>query len=173
MKVREEIDALTTMGLDSLRFLAVPRVIAAVAMTPLLAVFANLFGLIGGAVVMLSLGFTLTTYVNQILLSIDVGDLLGGLFKSVVFGMIVAAIGCLRGLQTKTARVRWESRPRAPWSVGSCSLRSSMASSPSSITISASETRAAMSQDQRPIIRVEHFTAAYERAVIIDDVSLK
>ncbi len=102
MKVREEIDALTTMGLDPLRFLAVPRVIAAVAMTPLLAVFANLFGLIGGAVVMLSLGFTLTTYVNQILLSTGVGDLLGGLFKSVVFGMIVAAIGCLRGLQTRT-----------------------------------------------------------------------
>lgn len=102
MKVREEIDALTTMGLDPLRFLAVPRVIAAVAMTPLLAVFANLFGLIGGAVVMLSLGFTLTTYVNQILLSADVGDLLGGLFKSVVFGLVVAAIGCLRGLQTKT-----------------------------------------------------------------------
>ena len=102
MKVREEIDALTTMGIDPLRFLAVPRVIAAVAMTPLLAVFANLFGLIGGAVVMLSLGFTLTTYVNQILLSTNVGDLLGGLFKSVVFGLIVAAIGCLRGLQTKT-----------------------------------------------------------------------
>ncbi len=102
MKVREEIDALTTMGLDPLRFLAVPRVIAAVSMTPLLAVFANLFGLIGGAVVMLSLGFTLTTYVNQILLAIHLGDLLGGLFKSVVFGMLVAAIGCLRGLQTKT-----------------------------------------------------------------------
>jgi phospholipid/cholesterol/gamma-HCH transport system permease protein len=102
MKVREEIDALTTMGLDPLRFLAVPRVIAVVAMTPLLVVFANLFGLIGGAVVMLSLGFTLTTYVNQILASADAGDLFGGLFKSVAFGLVVAAIGCLRGLQTKT-----------------------------------------------------------------------
>lgn len=102
MKVREEIDALTTMGLDPLRFLAVPRVIAAVAMTPLLAVFANLFGLIGGAVVMRSLGFTFTTYVNQILLVTHLGDLLGGLLKSVVFGLLVAAIGCLRGLQTKT-----------------------------------------------------------------------
>ena len=102
MRVREEIDALTTMGLDPLRFLAVPRVLAAVAMTPLLTVFANLFGLIGGAVVMLSLGFTVTTYVNQILLGIHLGDLLGGLFKSVVFGLLVAAIGCLRGLQTKT-----------------------------------------------------------------------
>ena len=102
MKVREEIDALTTMGLDPLRFLAVPRVLAAVAMTPLLTVFANLFGLIGGAVVMISLGFTVTTYVNQILLGIHLGDLLGGLFKSVVFGLLVAAIGCLRGLQTKT-----------------------------------------------------------------------
>lgn len=102
MKVREEIDALTTMGLDPLRFLAVPRVIAAVSMTPLLAVFANLSGLIGGAVVMRSLGFTLTTYANQILLATHLGDLLGGLFKSVVFGMLVAAIGCLRGLQTQT-----------------------------------------------------------------------
>jgi phospholipid/cholesterol/gamma-HCH transport system permease protein len=57
MKVSEEIDALTTMGLEPVRFLVVPRVIAAVAMTPLLSVFAGLLGLIGGAVVMLSLGF--------------------------------------------------------------------------------------------------------------------
>lgn len=102
MKVREEIDALTTMGLDPVRFLAVPRVIAAVAMTPLLAVFANLFGLIGGAIVMLSLGFTLQTYVNQILTSAHLSDLFGGLLKASVFGIVVAGVGCLRGLQTKT-----------------------------------------------------------------------
>jgi len=102
MKVREEIDALTTMGLEPVRFLVVPRVLAAVTMTPLLAVFANLFGLIGGAVVMRSLGFPLVTYVNQILSALTVGDLLGGLFKSLVYGIVVAGIGCLRGLQTKT-----------------------------------------------------------------------
>ena len=103
MKVREEIDALTTMGLEPVRFLVVPRVLAAVTMTPLLAMFANLFGLIGGAVVMQSLGFPLVTYVNQILSAVTVGDLLGGLFKSLIYGIVVAGIGCLRGLQTTSS----------------------------------------------------------------------
>jgi phospholipid/cholesterol/gamma-HCH transport system permease protein len=102
MKVREEIDALSTMGLEPVRFLVLPRVLAAVAMTPLLTVFANLFGLIGGAIVMRSLGYPLITYVNQILSAVTVGDLLGGLIKSLAYGIVVAAIGCLRGLQAKT-----------------------------------------------------------------------
>lgn len=100
MKVREEIDALTTMGLEPVRFLVVPRVVAAVSMTPILSVFANLFGLIGGALVMVSLGFPLVTYINQILSAVTVGDFLGGLIKSFVYGIVVAGIGCLRGLQT-------------------------------------------------------------------------
>lgn len=102
MKVREEIDALTTMGLEPVRFLVVPRVVAAVSMTPILSVFATLFGLIGGALVMVSLGFPLVTYINQILSAVTVGDFLGGLVKSLVYGIVVAGIGCLRGLQTKT-----------------------------------------------------------------------
>jgi phospholipid/cholesterol/gamma-HCH transport system permease protein len=102
MKVSEELDALTTMGLEPVGFLVVPRVIAAVAMTPLLAVFAGLLGLVGGAVVMLSLGFPLVTYLIQVKSAVAVGDLLGGLGKSFVFGIVVAAIGCLRGLQTKS-----------------------------------------------------------------------
>lgn len=102
MKVSEELDALTTMGLEPVRFLVVPRVIAAVAMTPLLAVFAALLGLIGGAVVMLSLGFPLVTYIIQIKSAVTIGDLIGGVGKSFVFGIVVAAIGCLRGLQTKS-----------------------------------------------------------------------
>jgi phospholipid/cholesterol/gamma-HCH transport system permease protein len=100
MKVREEIDALVTMGLEPVRFLVVPRVLAAVSVTPILSVFANLFGLIGGAIVMVSLGFPLITYINQILSAVTVGDFLGGLVKSVVYGIVVAGIGCLRGLQT-------------------------------------------------------------------------
>lgn len=102
MKVREEIDALTTMGLDSVRFLVVPRVLAAVTMTPLLTIFANLFGLIGGAVVMVSLGYPLVTYGNQLQSAVQIRDLIGGLSKSLVFGMVVAGVGCLRGLQTTT-----------------------------------------------------------------------
>ena len=102
MKVREEIDALRTMGLEPVRFLVLPRVIAAVAMIPVLSVFANLFGLMGGAIVMRSLGYPLVTYVNQVLSAVTVGDLMGGLLKSFVYGIVVAAVGCLRGLETKT-----------------------------------------------------------------------
>src|SRR5574337_664716 len=102
MKVREEIDALLTMGLEPVRFLVLPRVIASVAMIPVLTVFANLFGLMGGAIVMRSLGYPLVTYVNQVLSDVTVGDLMGGLLKSFVYGIVVAAIGCLRGLETKT-----------------------------------------------------------------------
>lgn len=102
MKVREEIDALKTMGLDPVRFLIVPRVVAAVAMTPLLTVFADLIGLLGGAVVMRSLGFPLITYFHQVQYAVSYGSLIGGLVKAFVFGILVAGIGCQRGLQTKT-----------------------------------------------------------------------
>jgi phospholipid/cholesterol/gamma-HCH transport system permease protein len=102
MKVREEIDALKTMGLDPVRFLIVTRVVAAVCMTPLLTIFADLIGLIGGAVVMLSLGFPLVTYFHQVQYAVTYGSLVGGLLKAFVFGILVAGIGCLRGLQTKT-----------------------------------------------------------------------
>jgi phospholipid/cholesterol/gamma-HCH transport system permease protein len=102
MKVKEEIDALTTMGLEPVRFLVLPRVLGTVVVTPLLTAFANLFGLIGGAAVMGSLGFPLITYVNQIQSAVTVSDLLGGLLKSLAYGIVVAAIGCLRGLQTTT-----------------------------------------------------------------------
>jgi phospholipid/cholesterol/gamma-HCH transport system permease protein len=102
MKVREEIDALKTMGLDPVRFLIVPRVVAAVTMTPLLTVFADLVGLLGGAVVMRSLGFPLITYFHQVQYAVSYGSLVGGLVKAFVFGILVAGIGCQRGLQTKT-----------------------------------------------------------------------
>ncbi len=103
MKVREEIDALKTMGLDPVRFLIVTRVIAAVCMTPLLTIFADLCGLMGGSVVMLSLGFPLITYFHQLQYAVSYGSLVGGLVKAFSFGILVAGIGCLRGLQTQSA----------------------------------------------------------------------
>ena len=102
MKVREEIDALKTMGLDPVRFLIVPRVVAAVCMTPLLTIFADLVGLMGGSVVMLSLGFPLITYFHQVQYAVTYGSLVGGLVKAFVFGILIAGIGCLRGLQART-----------------------------------------------------------------------
>lgn len=102
MKVKEEVDALTTMGLEPVRFLIAPRVVAAVFVTPLLVIFSNLFALLGCAVVMKSLGFTMVTYVNRVQAAIGLTDLFGGLVKSVFFGLLVAAIGCLRGMQTSS-----------------------------------------------------------------------
>lgn len=100
MKVNEEIDALTTMGLAPVRFLVVPRVLAAVAVIPALAMLTNLAGLLGGAVVFRSLGFPLVTYVTRVSDAVTVGDVVGGLVKAMVFGVIVAGVGCLRGLET-------------------------------------------------------------------------
>ena len=102
MKINEEIDALTTMGLDPVRFLVVPRVIAAVFVMPFLTMFNNVFGLIGCGLVMISIGFAPVAVINQIREAADLVDLFGGLVKTLVFGMLIAGIGCLRGLQTGT-----------------------------------------------------------------------
>ncbi|MBN1586519.1 MAG: MlaE family lipid ABC transporter permease subunit [Candidatus Omnitrophica bacterium] len=101
MKINEEVDALNTMGVDSLRFLVLPRVIAAVVMMPLLTLFANVAGLIGGLVVFLSMGYPFITYVNQLSAMLKASDLWGGLIKALVFAVLVASAGCLRGLETR------------------------------------------------------------------------
>jgi phospholipid/cholesterol/gamma-HCH transport system permease protein len=100
MKVNEEIDALTTMGLEPVRFLVVPRVLAAVAVVPALTLVINLAALLGGLVVFVQLGFPPVTFANRVLASVTMGDFLGGMGKAMVFGVLVAAIGCLRGIQT-------------------------------------------------------------------------
>lgn len=100
MKVNEEVDALSTMGLEPVRFLVVPRVLAAVAVVPALTVLTSGFALIGGLVVFVQLGFPPITFFNRILESVTLSDVVGGFAKALVFGVIVAAVGCLRGLQT-------------------------------------------------------------------------
>ncbi|MCX7048924.1 MAG: ABC transporter permease [Candidatus Sumerlaeota bacterium] len=102
MKINEEIDALRTMALDPARFLVVPRILAALVITPVLTVFADIFGIFGGALVMLMLGQPLVTYMNHVTMAITVGDFIGGVSKTVVYGLLVAGIGCLRGLRTGT-----------------------------------------------------------------------
>jgi phospholipid/cholesterol/gamma-HCH transport system permease protein len=99
MKVNEELDALDTMGLDPVNFLVVPKVIAALFMLPLLTVFGNLFGILGGLVVMLSMGFTVQTYINQITASGTYTMLLAGLFKTLFFAVLIAGVGCLSGMR--------------------------------------------------------------------------
>lgn len=101
MKVNEEISALTTMGLDPVRFLVVPRLLAALIVTPLLTIFADLVGLIGGALTMLSFSIPTTTYFNELSGWVDTGDFLSGWVKSFVFGLLIAGIGCMKGLDTR------------------------------------------------------------------------
>lgn len=99
MKVNEELDALNTMGLDPVSFLVVPKVLAAIVMLPLLTIFGNLFGLIGGLVVILSLGYTFSTYMNEITASGTYVMLLAGLFKTLFFAVLIAGVGCLAGMR--------------------------------------------------------------------------
>jgi phospholipid/cholesterol/gamma-HCH transport system permease protein len=105
MKVNEEIDALTTMGLGPVRFLVVPRILAGILVSPLLTIYFNLVSLVGAAVVVLSFGYPLVTYTNQALHALSMTAILGGLVKSLVFGVIVAAVGCQRGLSTGTGAI--------------------------------------------------------------------
>ena len=100
MKVNEELAALTTMGLSPTRFLAVPRVLAGVAVTPVLTIYSMAIGVAGGIFVMILLGFPLSTLMHQLSGSLRVDDVLAGLIKSFFFGAVVAGVGCLRGLQT-------------------------------------------------------------------------
>ena len=102
MKINEEIDALTTMGIDPVRFLVLPRLAASVFVLPLLTVFNILLGLAGCALVMILIGFTPPIVISQIREAAKLDDLLSGLVKTFVFGALVAVIGCLRGLQTGT-----------------------------------------------------------------------
>ena len=102
MKVNEEVNALTTMGLDPVRFLVAPRVLAGVLVTPVLTIYADLVGVGGGLAVMMGRGYSLVILWRQLVSAVEINDLLAGLLKAFVFGAIVAGIGCLRGLQTKS-----------------------------------------------------------------------
>jgi phospholipid/cholesterol/gamma-HCH transport system permease protein len=100
MRVNQEVDALVTMGLDPVRFLVTPRIIAAMLMTPLLTLFSNVVGLLGGAVTMQTFGIPFLTYFRETDTAVALEDFAAGFIKSFVFAILVAGIGCLRGLQT-------------------------------------------------------------------------
>ncbi|HZI82299.1 MAG TPA: ABC transporter permease [Casimicrobiaceae bacterium] len=102
MKVNEELNALTTMGLDPVRFLVVTRILAAILMVPLLSLYANLVGVFAGGITMLSFNIPLVTYFKEVDSIVDLKDLLAGMVKTPVFAILIAGIGCLRGLQTQT-----------------------------------------------------------------------
>jgi phospholipid/cholesterol/gamma-HCH transport system permease protein len=102
MKVNEELNALTTMGLDPVRFLVVTRILASLLMVPLLTLFADIIGILGGAVTMVSFNIPILTYLREVDTLVDVKDLWAGLAKAPAFAILIAGIGCLRGLQTQS-----------------------------------------------------------------------
>jgi len=100
MKVTQELDAFTTMGFSPLEFLVLPRVIALVLMMPLLCLYSDFVGILGGAAIgvgMLDLSWT--TYFRETTNAINLTGLFGGVFKSSVYGVLIALAGCLRGIQ--------------------------------------------------------------------------
>lgn len=100
MQVNSEIDALKTMGFKPMEFLVLPRILALVLIMPLLCLYANLMGIIGGALVTVSFfDVSLVQYMDRTAAAVGVPDLMIGLFKCGVFGVLIALSGCMRGMQ--------------------------------------------------------------------------
>jgi phospholipid/cholesterol/gamma-HCH transport system permease protein len=100
MRVTQEIDALTTMGISPMEFLVLPRVIALVLMMPLLCLYADFLGILGGLFVGVGmLGLSARNYLQQTISTLTLTNLFGGLFKATFYGCLIALAGCLRGFQ--------------------------------------------------------------------------
>jgi phospholipid/cholesterol/gamma-HCH transport system permease protein len=98
MKVTQEIDALTTMGVAPMEFLVLPRVIALVLMMPLLCLYADLMGILGGATVGAGmLGISVRSYLHETANAVTTTELLEGVAKSMVYGVLIALAGCYEG----------------------------------------------------------------------------
>jgi phospholipid/cholesterol/gamma-HCH transport system permease protein len=100
MKVTQEIDALTTMGVSPLEFLVLPRILALVLMMPLLCLFADLIGILGGLFVGVAmLDLSAGSYLRETISTLTLVNLFGGLLKGTFYGVLIAIAGCLRGFQ--------------------------------------------------------------------------
>ncbi len=102
MKVNEEVDALTVMGMDPMFFLTLPKVIASIIVVPLLTIYADLLGIIGGLIIGVGLlDLTVYSYIQETKNILKVFAFTSSFIKSVFFGFLVAAIGCQRGFQVR------------------------------------------------------------------------
>ncbi len=100
MKVTEEIDAMTTMGISPIEFLVLPRIIALTLMMPLLCLYSDFMAIIGGASIGAGmLGLSPAAYMGESIHALHAHDLLGGLFKSLIYGILIAFAGCLCGFE--------------------------------------------------------------------------
>jgi phospholipid/cholesterol/gamma-HCH transport system permease protein len=102
MKVNEEVDALDVMGFDPMRFLAVPKVMATMAVMPVLTIYCMLFGILGGLIVgVFILDIGAYAYINETRKALSSFDFYYSLMKSVVYAVIIAGIGCQRGFKVR------------------------------------------------------------------------
>lgn len=102
MKITEQIDALFTLGADPTRYLVVPRILASLIMLPFLTVYGDLIGIAGGFFYNVYLmGVNRVLYIRNTLLYIEIWDVISGLIKAAVFGLIIALIGCWQGLRAE------------------------------------------------------------------------
>lgn len=101
MKVTEEIDALETMALNPVHFLVTPKFLAMVIMMPCLTTWADFMGVLGGSMFgVTNAGFTFTSYITASVDALYMRDIVTGLIKSVMFGMVITAVGCHEGFST-------------------------------------------------------------------------
>jgi len=102
MRVNQEIDAMQTMGLDTVDTLVLPRIIGLVISLPLLTFYANIMGLIGGAAMCyFDLGITIPSFMRQLNEAINVNTLMVGLIKAPVFAFVISLVGCYEGFQVE------------------------------------------------------------------------
>jgi phospholipid/cholesterol/gamma-HCH transport system permease protein len=99
MQTREEIDAIETLGIPPIEFLVLPRMLALVLVMPLLCIYSDILGMLGGAVVALAMDVTWVQYQNGLREAVDLGHIATGVAKSVVFGALIAAAGCRAGIR--------------------------------------------------------------------------
>lgn len=102
MMINEEIDALSTMGFDPVRFLVLPKLIASVVVVPILTCYSALLGILGGAFVgVIGMDLTLNSYLQQTMQSIHNFDVVASLAKTACFAVLIATISCYRGFRAK------------------------------------------------------------------------
>lgn len=100
MQTNEEIDAISTMGISPIEFLVLPRMLALVMIMPLLTIYADLLGIVGGGIVAGGMGISPAQYINQGLAAVSITHIAVGLLKAVVFAALIAIAGCRAGINS-------------------------------------------------------------------------
>ena len=102
MRVTDQIDALSTLSTDPMKYLVAPRLLAGLVALPLLVVVADILGVLGGFIIAtVKLGFNSAVYLNNTLTFLQTEDVVSGLVKAAVFGFLIALMGCFHGYNSR------------------------------------------------------------------------